>query len=207
MGIGINTGEVVVGNIGSEKRAKYGAVGSAINMAYRIESYTVGGQILISPSTYAHVQPLIRVRGTHEASFKGLDAPVTLYDIAELHGRYACALPESTPESFTPLDPPLSVRCFLVQGKTVSEQPVAGHLTSLGRSAALLSLERPMTEHTNLKLLLTAPEALGLSEVYAKVSKDLTPDADPARNQICVHFTALPADTRAFLEQRRMAVV
>ena len=46
MGIGINTGEVIVGNIGSLKRTKYGAVGSAINTAYRIESYTVGGQIL-----------------------------------------------------------------------------------------------------------------------------------------------------------------
>ena len=52
MGIGLNTGEVIVGNIGSLKRSKYGAVGSAINTAYRIESHTVGGQILLSPSTY-----------------------------------------------------------------------------------------------------------------------------------------------------------
>ncbi|MCZ6876263.1 MAG: adenylate/guanylate cyclase domain-containing protein, partial [bacterium] len=52
MGIGINTGEVIVGNIGSEKRTKYGALGTPINMAYRIESHTVSGQVLISPSTY-----------------------------------------------------------------------------------------------------------------------------------------------------------
>ena len=52
MGIGLNTGKVIVGNIGSEQRTQYGAVGSAINMAYRIESYPVGGQILISPTTY-----------------------------------------------------------------------------------------------------------------------------------------------------------
>ena len=49
MGIGINTGEVIVGNIGSLKRSKYGAVGSAINTAYRIESHTVGGQIFTEP--------------------------------------------------------------------------------------------------------------------------------------------------------------
>ena len=53
MGIGINTGEVIVGNIGSEKRTKYGVVGSHVNLCGRIESYTTGGQILISPQTRA----------------------------------------------------------------------------------------------------------------------------------------------------------
>jgi adenylate cyclase len=55
MGIGINTGEVVVGNIGSETRCKYGVVGSQVNLTYRIESYTTGGQIFISEATLKEV--------------------------------------------------------------------------------------------------------------------------------------------------------
>src|SRR5512140_2600 len=50
MGIAIHTGDVVVGNIGSVKRSKYGVVGRTINTTARIESFTVGGQIIVSPT-------------------------------------------------------------------------------------------------------------------------------------------------------------
>lgn len=48
MGIGLHDSEVIVGNIGSKNRFKYSVVGSGVNLASRIESYKVGGQILVS---------------------------------------------------------------------------------------------------------------------------------------------------------------
>jgi adenylate cyclase len=57
MGIALHTGEVVVGNIGSTKRSKYGVVGRTVNLTARIESFTVGGQILVSPALLQRCRP------------------------------------------------------------------------------------------------------------------------------------------------------
>ena len=61
MGIAVNTGEVVVGNIGSERRTKYSVVGAHVNFTSRIEAFAVGGQVLISPDTYERVRDLVEV--------------------------------------------------------------------------------------------------------------------------------------------------
>ena len=60
MGIGIHTGRVIVGNIGSLRRTKYAAVGSNVNLAGRIESFTTGGQLLISESTRERITSPLR---------------------------------------------------------------------------------------------------------------------------------------------------
>ena len=50
-GIALNTGDVIAGNIGSERRSKYGFVGHPMNVTSRIEDMTAGGEILVSDST------------------------------------------------------------------------------------------------------------------------------------------------------------
>ncbi len=93
MGIGINTGEVVVGNIGCDKRMKYSVVGSPVNLAARIESFTVGGQILVSESTLEEIVELARVDGSLRVKMKGFEGPFTIYDIGGLRGSHNLELP------------------------------------------------------------------------------------------------------------------
>ena len=88
MGIGINTGEVIVGNIGSEKRTKYGVVGSHVNLCGRIESYTIGGQILISPLTRSMVQCDLEVAQEMEVYPKGVKGALTLSRITGIGTPY-----------------------------------------------------------------------------------------------------------------------
>jgi class 3 adenylate cyclase len=202
MGIGINTGEVIVGNIGSEKRTKYGAVGSAINVAYRIESYTVGGQILISPSTYQRVGALLHVRNTLDVQFKGIEQPMTVYDIGGLQGQYACRLPDSVAETLTPLPLPLLVTCYVVQGKTISEHAMVGAITRLGASAAEVTIEGQVAIHDNLKIVLDATDTPDLPDIYAKVLALETSAEATAVSSVRLGFTAIPETAKAFLEQQ-----
>ncbi|MGO8762394.1 MAG: adenylate/guanylate cyclase domain-containing protein [Desulfobaccales bacterium] len=81
MGIGLHAGEVVVGNIGSESRAKYGIIGSAVNLAHRIQTQARGGEVVISQDVYRLVQPELRVSREFEVRLKGIKEPVRLYAV------------------------------------------------------------------------------------------------------------------------------
>jgi len=91
-GIGIKTGEVIVGNIGSEKRAKYGVVGHHVNFASRIESYTAGGQILVSERTLDACNGMLQTRGEMSVRPKGIDEDVKLFDVASIGEPYNISL-------------------------------------------------------------------------------------------------------------------
>jgi class 3 adenylate cyclase len=78
MGIGIHAGEVVVGNIGSEARAKYGIVGTAVNLAQRIQSAAKGGQVVVSDPVVRSAADCLAVAHTFEATLKGIREPMRL---------------------------------------------------------------------------------------------------------------------------------
>jgi class 3 adenylate cyclase len=202
MGIGINTGEVIVGNIGSEQRTKYGAVGTAINLAYRIESCTVGGQILVSPDTHARVEPMVRVRGTVTAELKGLGRPLTLHEVCGLAGDAPRVLPERVADAVVPVAPPLPVACFPIDGKVVSAAGVGGTLVALGDAAADIELDAGMAPHANVKLVVE-PQSPGAWEVYAKIAAPRPSGARATR----VVFTSVPDAARRRLDATRAAAL
>jgi class 3 adenylate cyclase len=79
MGIGLHAGMVVVGNIGSESRAKYGIIGAAVNLTHRIQGQARQGEVVISAPVLNQVEDMLAVSRTFEAKLKGIAQPVTLY--------------------------------------------------------------------------------------------------------------------------------
>ena len=81
MGIGVNTGEVVIGNIGTESRAKYGIVGSDVNLTDRIQSTANAGMVVISETTFNLVKDKFRVVRDFEVCLKGVEETKRLFEV------------------------------------------------------------------------------------------------------------------------------
>ena len=96
MGIGIHTGPVVVGNIGSAERMKYGVVGSQVNLTSRIQSCTVGGQILVSETTRQEAGRILKIGQQIEVKAKGVEHPITLSEVLGIGGSYKLQLTETS---------------------------------------------------------------------------------------------------------------
>lgn len=84
MGIGINTGEVIVGNIGSHLHMKHSVIGAAVNIAARILDHSIPGQILVSDSTLHALGRTVVVEGRLKVNLKGLAEPVLIHDVVAL---------------------------------------------------------------------------------------------------------------------------
>lgn len=80
-GIGIHTGEAIVGNIGTAELMNYTAIGDAVNVASRLQSEAHPGQVLISDSTYRRVAGRFEVEHLGERPVKGRTQPVTMYRV------------------------------------------------------------------------------------------------------------------------------
>jgi adenylate cyclase len=196
MGIALHTGDVVVGNIGSVKRSKYGVVGRTINTTARIESFTVGGQIVVSPTLVACAGQGLLLGDEVEVHAKGMKEPLRCRQLLGHAEHPELALGEET--ACTVLVEPLPVHYVLLTGKHFNERMEPGRLVALSRRQAVLTSSAQIPAHSNLLLWLKAlPEEAERSELYAKAIRIL----GGSGSQCLIHFTSIPPNVRAWMNR------
>jgi len=185
MGIGLCSGEVMAGTIGSGRRAKYAVVGTAVNLATSIEALTVGGQVFAAASTIQRVSADLQLEPLQPLPMKGSPEPLQLFSVRAIGAPHQLVLPPP-PAAPLPLAHPLPVEVSLMEGKSRLEPWLAARITHWGGGQALLSLPvDSLPPFTNLVLRFRETDSLA----YAKV-------CGAAEGGVEIAFTFLPESLR-----------
>jgi len=169
MGIGINTGSVIVGNIGSEIRAKYGIVGATVNVASRIESNTVGGEVLMGESTYRLVKESVTADSPHTVMMKGLKRPLVIYPVTAIGSPYDVKLGAQAANQ-DGFEMNLPFHCWKVEDKKMASETMSGETISINENMITALVESHLEPLTDIKLIFDfCMDAHCFDDIYAKV--------------------------------------
>jgi len=198
MGIGLNTGEIVVGNIGSSKRMKYGVVGKNVNLTSRIESYTVGGQILVSPSTVEACGNILRIDDQFEVMPKGVNSPITISLIGGISGKFNIYLPEKKDRELRKVKSKIEMEFGVLAGKHAGDNTYVAKILELVEEEALLESPIHLEKLNNIKINKFIIEGkVHEVDMYGKVIKNISESPAVFR----VNFTSVPQESTKLLKE------
>ena len=197
MTVAVNSGEVVVGTIGSETRAKYGVVGSPVNLTARVQTLAAPGEVLITDMTHRDAGGEggpVRLRETRHVSLKGFSEPIAVHTVASVEG--GGAVPEDE-DDMRALEEPLPFGMAVLDGKEVSNDDHAGQIVALSKTGARARVEADVEPRSDVCLSLDLPG--GRSSVYAKVL-DVGDEGGDGR-ELRLRFSSVPPEAAEALGQ------
>ena len=138
-------------------------------MASRIESYTVGGQILISDSVRREAGDILRIDQQQEVIPKGYEVPLKIYEVGGIGVPYNLTLQEKDP-ALVALRRQVPLLYASLDGKDVGKDRQTGLITRLSRKGAEIEMEERLELLTNIKMNLEGvSEELASRDFYGKV--------------------------------------
>lgn len=189
----------MLGNVGSKKRTKYGVVGRNVNLTSRIESYTIGGQTLISDAVRRACGEILRLDDQMQVMPKDVKEPITIYEVSGIGGDFQIFLPPKADLKLVELSDPLFVNIYALDGKHTGVESIKGRIRYLASQWADIEAQTIFSNFTNLKLTLYDQRQDKISdELYAKVIAPISEQPPLFR----VNFTAMPPEAQALFSQR-----
>jgi adenylate cyclase len=170
-------------------------VGSHVNLTSRIQSYTIGGQILISESTLNEAWPTLTIREQIQVEAKGFETPIVLHDLLGIGGEYNLFLPEPEEEAFFVPPEEIPLRYSVLEGTDVGRTVFEGSFVRLSAKGGETRADGPGLPFSNLRIQVTGLNGEELpGDLYAKVLGRPT----DRRASFAVRFTSIPPAIAAF---------
>lgn len=195
MGIALHTGDVVAGNIGSVARSKYAVVGHAVNLTARIESFTIGGQVLVSPALVRAAGAGLVLGDAVDVHAKGMKDVLRCRELIG-HEDHPHLVLEKDGIGCLLLAEPAALQCVRLTEKHLDELRESAALIALSPRRCVIAASSAFRKYENILLRMEGAAAgEGTADFYAKVIRTL----DEERNHYLVHFTAVPPPVRDLL--------
>jgi adenylate cyclase len=169
LGIGVNTGKVLTGLIGSDLYRAHTVIGEEVNLASRIEAFSLRGQVLVSQATYELCRDFADTGEPVQVYMKGKSEGVTIRELKAIPslGKF---VPRQELRRSARVDVHLPFSYQLVSGKAVMPPPASGTILDVGYDGVLAQLERSLPLYTEIKLSFDLP-TLGYraDDVYGRI--------------------------------------